>query len=428
MPEPHGDSRLYGLLAKQVDETITQRELTDLEGLLDGNPEAQRRYLHYLGLHADMQQRAWQALDTPVRPPKLATRTVLFGMVSLLVVVALLWGSWQQREDAASPIARIVDLSGSIRWLGDLGENRDSLTVGTLLTGGTLELQAADSWTEIAFLDGSTVTVSGAATVTLSDGLGGKQVYIKHGDVSINAVPQPVDAPLRVVTPSAEVEVLGTQFNVSVDSELTRLSVNEGRVSVMRLADGQVQRVEKGQFVVAALERNSAFEARPQPMETSTWESELPGDIKLGHWVPATDALPGRVRARANLWMEEPEKPQLHYAVVVGPNRMTRASPRLSAGSQIHVRGRIEDSHGVVFGFAANHVRGGFAGKYSHWHSIEVNDAAGGAFEVALPLEVFKRSKAGFPESPVGLEFQHCWIVTINEDVGLEIDSVEIAE
>ena len=24
--------------------------------------------------------------------------------------------------------------------------------------------------------------------------------------------------------------------------------------------------------------------------------------------------------------------------------------------------------------------------------------------------------------------FQHCWIVTINEDVGLEIDSVEIVE
>ena len=424
MPEPRGDSRLDGLLAKLVDETINQHELTDLEGLLDGKPEAQQRYLRYLGLHADMQHGAWQALDTPVRQPKLATSVVLFGLVSVIVAVALVWGPWQRRENGASPIARVVDLSGSIRWLGDLGGNRDNLKVGSSLTGGTLELQAADSWTEIAFLDGSTVTVSGTASVTLSDGLGGKQVYIKHGDVSINAVPQPADAPLRVVTPSAEAEVLGTQFNVNVEPQSTRLSVNEGSVSVARLADGQVQRVETGQFVVAALERDSAFESRPQPMETSTWKSELPGDIKLGHWVPATDELPGRVRARANLWMEEPEKPQLHHSVVVGPKGMTRATPCLSAGSRIHIHGRIEGSHDVLFGFTANHARGGFAGKYSVWQKID----ASGAFEVALPLEIFKRSKACFPKSPVGLEFQHCWIVTINEDAGLEIDSVEIAE
>ena len=428
MPEPHGDSRLDGLLAKLVDETITQCELTDLEGLLDGHPDAQRRYLLYLGLHADMQEAVPRAPESSVRPRKWAMYAALLGLGTLMIAVVFHWGPLQRQEESTSPIARIVELSGSIRWLGDLGLFRHTLQVGSSLTGGTLELLAADSWTEIAFLDGSSVTVSGTATVTLSEGAIGKQVYIKHGDVSINAVRQPTGAPLRVVTPSAEAEVLGTQFNVNVDPQSTRFSVNEGSVSVMRLADGQVQKVETGQFVVAALERDSAFESRPQPMETRAWESELPGDIKLGHWVPATDELPGSVRARANLWMEEPEKPQLHYSVVVGPNGMTRDSTRLSAGTYIRVRGRIARNHNVVFGFTANHIRGGFAGKYSHWHRIEVSDPAGGAFEVALPLEVFKRSKVCFPESPVGLEFQHCWIVTINEDVGLEIDSVEIVE
>ncbi len=432
MLEPSRDSQLDGLLAKLVDETITQRELTDLEAMLDGNPEAQQRYLRYLGLHADLQMGSWRgseiSVPSPIRKQRWVTSAALFGMGALIVTVALLWAPWQHEEESTSPIARVVDMSGSIRWLGDLGGHRDILKVGSSLTGGTLELLAADSWTEIAFLDGSTVTVSGTATVTLSDGTVGKQVYIKHGDVSINAVPQPAGAPLRVVTPSAEAEVLGTQFNVNVDPQSTRLCVNEGRVRVMRLADGQVQKVETGQFVVAALERNSTFESQPRPNETSTWESELPGDIKLGHWVPATDKSPGRVGAKANLWLEGPGEPQLHYSAVIGPKGISRTTPRLGASAHIRVCGHIKRSHDVVFGFTANHVRGGFAGKYSHWHHIEVSDAAGGSFEVNLPLEVFKRSKACFPESPVGLEFQHCWIVTINEDVGLEIDSVEIVE
>lgn len=424
MLEPNRDSQLDRLLARLVDETITQRELTDLEDMLDGDPEAQRRYLRYLGLHADMQQALDIPRPSPVRRRRLALSAALLGMVSLIVAVALLPGTWQREEESTSPIARVVDLSGSIRWLGNLGGHRDTLKVGSSSTGGTLELLAADSWSEIAFLDGSTVTVSGTATVTLSDGRDGKQVYIKHGDVSIDAVPQPTGAPLHVVTPSAEAEVLGTQFNVNVDPQLTRLSVNEGRVSVMRLADGHVQKVETGQFVVAALERNSAFESQPQPSETSTWKSELPQDIKMGHWSPATDESPGAVGAKANLWLENPERPQLHYSVVVGPNGISRSTPRLSAMTQIRVRGRIKRGHDVVFGFMANRVRGGFAGKYNVWQKIDTS----GAFEVVLPLEVFKRSKACFPESPIGLEFQRCWIVTLNEDIGLEIDSVEITE
>jgi hypothetical protein len=144
----------------------------------------------------------------------------------------------------------------------------------------------------------------------------------------------------------------------------------------------------------------------------------------MGHWSPATDESPGAVGAKANLWLENPERPQLHYSVVVGPNGISRSTPRLSAMTQIRVRGRIKRGHDVVFGFMANRVRGGFAGKYNVWQKIDTS----GAFEVVLPLEVFKRSKACFPESPIGLEFQRCWIVTLNEDIGLEIDSVEITE
>ncbi len=56
MPESAEDNKkLDALLARVVEETITDDEFAKLETLLNGNPAAQQRYLHYLGLHADLQ-------------------------------------------------------------------------------------------------------------------------------------------------------------------------------------------------------------------------------------------------------------------------------------------------------------------------------------------------------------------------------------
>jgi len=53
--------RLDELLARLVDETIDSAEMTELESLLEGNPGAQDRYLHYLGLHEDLHTRSGQS-------------------------------------------------------------------------------------------------------------------------------------------------------------------------------------------------------------------------------------------------------------------------------------------------------------------------------------------------------------------------------
>ena len=55
MPEAdHG--QLDRLLTRVVDKTITGEEFAALETLLDGDAGAQERYMHYLGLHADLQE------------------------------------------------------------------------------------------------------------------------------------------------------------------------------------------------------------------------------------------------------------------------------------------------------------------------------------------------------------------------------------
>ena len=50
------DGNLDSLLARLVDETITPTEFQELEQQLGNNLDAQRRYLHYLDLHADLQE------------------------------------------------------------------------------------------------------------------------------------------------------------------------------------------------------------------------------------------------------------------------------------------------------------------------------------------------------------------------------------
>ena len=53
MPDAdHG--QLDQLLTRLVDKTITVEEFAALEVQLDGDAHAQKRYLHYLGLHADL--------------------------------------------------------------------------------------------------------------------------------------------------------------------------------------------------------------------------------------------------------------------------------------------------------------------------------------------------------------------------------------
>jgi hypothetical protein len=47
-------------------------------------------------------------------------------------------------------------------------------------------------------------------------------------------------------------------------------------------------------------------------------------------------------------------------------------------------------------------------------------------FEVTLSLGAFQPEKECFPASPVGHELFDCWILTVEEDAGLEVSRVEL--
>jgi ferric-dicitrate binding protein FerR (iron transport regulator) len=425
------------LLARLVEETITPDELTELESFLDGNEAAQERYLHYLGLHADLTQSAAETLSFEPRatpePRRRWQSVALAGLaasiVALLASVFFLW------PDNPAAIANISEFDGSVRWIGDSGEVIDKLEIGCPLVSGTLETLAADSSAEFTFRDGTRVSVSGRSAMTISEMNGQKTLRLREGNLSIDAAPQPAGSPLLLITPSAEAEVLGTQFNVAATSFATRVTVNEGLVRVKRLADGSIQEVAADHHVVAALEQETDFQARPRKKYATTWKSELPRDILQGQWRPGDREPEGNKEdalwANPHLWKGErglrPE-PILLYTAVLNPSAKELPPVRLTDDARFVVRGRLDTSHQVHFGFGTNRLRGGFSGKFATSRNIEIDESSGGDFEIELSIHDFPRKRDFFPESPVGHEIVWMWILTVEEDAGLEITSVELVD
>ncbi|MEM1297313.1 MAG: FecR family protein [Verrucomicrobiota bacterium] len=421
------DSRLDTLLARLVEETISSEELMELETLLDGNREAQQRYLCYLDLHSHLGEipgiRAKRSADPGMSHgmamPNWAFAAVAAVFVAMLSMAVFLWATNREKT-----IARLADLNGPVAWMPDGSDGYQHLDeddIGVPLLGGTLEAFAAGGWAKIEFRDGTSLEVSGHAALKMSDLENGKTIHLRKGELSMDVVPQPADEPMRITTPAADLIVLGTQFNVAANSFSTQLTVNEGEVRIKRLADGQVLNVPAEHFAVAALEHDAPFEAHRRKRFADTWKSELPRDAVLGTW------REGAVRAHTHLWRGEPnypEPPVLLHTVVLDASQGDLPPVMAHQDSRLRFRGRLERDHRVIFGFTTYHPRGGFSGKFSVPRKIVVDE--NGEFEVELNLQDYRRSKACFPVSPAGHEIHQFWILTVTEDAGLEIFSGEL--
>lgn len=348
-------------------------------------------------------------------------------MVALAAVIALLAGvaSLMLPEEDRT-IMRLSDMNGSFRWTGDGGRVVDGLESGAALTGGTLEALTSDASAVLVFHDGSRVTVSGQASLTVAD-FGQKVLRLQSGVLSAEVAKQPKGQPMRILTPSAETEVVGTRLDVDADLLATRVTVNEGRVRVTRLADGTVREVAADQLVVAKLESSTPFEVKPRGDHTDSWRSTLPKDIRYGKWLPGTNGGPGLVSAEPQLW-----KPDAHTDPVLQHFTLLRVSSGesppawLGADSRIRVRGRLQSSQAVFFGFTAHHAKGGFAGRYVTLRKIEVGSDAGGSFDIEIPVASFKKGEPSFPASPIGGELFDWFAFTRQGDVGLKIERVEL--
>ena len=337
-----------------------------------------------------------------------------------------------QPRDSEASIARITGLSGSLIWTGDRGQIVRDVRIGTELAGGTIEGMAPDSWFKLQFNDGSTVMISGTSMLTFAD-LGQKELRLREGIFSANVVPQPNSKPMLIHTPSALLEVLGTQFDVEADQASTMLNVTEGKVRVRRLSDGREVDVPAKHRVIAEGGGDLTLESVPEPVDH--WKSQLhlrPG--RYGKWLPATQQ---RAAAQKAIPLVPAENPSVTlYLLGIPVSRSDGPPVVVRSDSQFVVRGRLDRPAKVHFGIAVSDVNGEFVGKVRgdlHGQQPISEPDENGQFEVVYEIGDFtldpsvRDRKEELAARPDDLVLGGVWAFThTGGPSGLEVSEVEL--
>jgi len=448
------DDRFAHLMSRLLDEELSADELSELGRLASERPDRQaglQSQLEAAGLIAQAEDELRDSslfvaatLDRIGGDPFVAgVRSAIAGGVAktgrsrrrdvrwpwavAAAVVALVASVLLLRPRDEPKVVRITALNGSVQWTGDGGRVKVDLGVGRSLSGGTLESLSADSWAVLEFRDGSTATVSGLSMLTIAGG-GQKELHLRQGSLSASVTPQPAGERMIINTPTAKLEILGTQLNVDADPSSTVLNVNEGRVRVTRLVDGRVAEVPAGHQIVASLDRLVDYQARRRAEPVHSWQVTLPKDAKHGHWQPDKGEHSDSLRAAPYLVTCGRPKPLLIYLTAFSVASSDSPPVFLSPGGRFRVRGRMESTGALIVGLTMHYPKAGFAGKYSVARRIEVSEEGGGHFDIELRVEEFKPEEARFPAVPIDLELVDCWCLTLHEDLGLRIGDVELIQ
>ena len=452
---------LYTLLSSLVDESITQDGINELESILDGNPEAQKIYLHFIGLHQDLQNNNKTA---SLKSNKTYSNSRwIIGVAALFVVFFtglffVLTNNGLKENNYA--FAEVIAFDGLVEWRDSVSGKEQKFDVGKKIGSGTIECLSANSWAEIKYFDGTSLIVSGFSELALSDNNGAKLIDLLRGDLSVDAKPQPKGKPMKVISPGARAEVLGTQFNVVAGADSTRYIVNEGLVKVRRTYDGSVQEVPANHFVVARQGQTEEFKSLPRINHEHEWKSELPRDMRWGELIkstnitsinPAIKALseysstaqrilaPYNLRTKPCILREKGKSPELLFCAALGVSSSGDRPIVVDEDAKFLVKGLIDrsmfgvdDANSFFMGLTTHHPTGGFAGKFVTKRNISFNpEGRNNKFEIEIPVKDFWKIKKGYrtdkliPKLSIGLELSDVWFVAY-QNIGLEINSVEI--
>ena len=243
-------------------------------------------------------EESWQRMlgASPSRP---RWRMPLAFAATLALVTFAAW-FWTQREAVppATVVARIVAVSGASSLQSgetEIAVARDAevMSGSTLATG---QGRVAASFAEAVSLridENTRLRVDGRDHVTLLQGA----LYVDSGGLG----PGP---PLTITTPAGEVRHVGTQFQVRVAGDTTRILVREGRVALRRGADDATRMVAAGD----ALEVQGNDER---------WQHGLAAYGEQWEWaarVSGTLAIEDRPLSEFLAWIAREHGWQIHYA------------------------------------------------------------------------------------------------------------------
>jgi len=437
------------LIRAYVDGVITPDQFGQLQRALLTDSSVREQFLHEINVHnaledvalgeiapiigGDLSERR-DSVDRPaavLRGRNMARWSFALTATAVAVVAlfAILYFSQPTDEPkvAAEPkVATVTGLYGPIQFTGNGGSVLHDLAVGSELSGGTVDGMSPESWLELDFNDGSTVTISGTSMLTFSDP-GQKELHLKSGRISASVETQPVAKPMLIHTPTAMLTVVGTTFEVEAGPAATALNVSEGEVRVKRLSDGRSIDVPANHRAIAAADRELSREKVPDSVDHWKSQLRLGPEGTYGKWSPATAATDATLQA-----IPYSLRPGvLVYIASIPVSRGDKPPVVLQPGSRFRVRGRIASPQTVYFGVTVRHSNGVFAGRFLTTRPA-VEFPSGQDFEVVLNLEDFRLDptlvelKSRLPSVPFHLVVESMWCHTWRESAGLEIIETQL--
>ncbi len=418
------DPELDRLLSGLVDETLSSDEEKRLADRLKTDSEARRQYLEYVALDGSL---SWDYAEAAMDDePKVLSmnqetsrRSVLIkwtGIAAAFVAVSALL--FIERPPSPFLVVEFAD--------GASFRQADATTMiivpGQKLPAGTLMIDSPSGSAELRYPDGTLVTVGGESEVTFSQQDVGKLLDVGAGQLTASVSPQPENRPMRIRTATAEVEVLGTVLSVAAASDVTDLSVEEGRVRLRRLSDGESVEVPANHETVATLESGQQLDVRESQVPGTNWNMS-PGDVTKAD--RRTDengqSIYGAVPYTAGRTRDG--RPVVRYGVSFNGD-----FARMTPHSVLKLRYRSEN--GPVIFLSTGNSKGRFGGNFERdLDRSEFPPDAEGWREAIIHVSEFT-PLAAFADRGFELERNEVRKVLISgsDDSGLEIASVSIRE
>ncbi len=431
----HPSDELERLLNGLTDAVLSEEEELRLATILQNDPDARRYYRHWMALHADLMWDYAAAVSAPATPSEAkSTRTRwqrsrwwVAASVAFLAALPMLWNL--AKPGNRSAIARVDEVQGAVSWNNGTGEPSITLSSGQRVAGGTIFLEGEAASAQLQFDDGTRITLNGDSELSFSDH-GQKHLALRRGTLGAEVQPQPPGRPMLVRTPTAQIEVVGTVFGISTRSNETELNVETGRVTLRGLVDGKNIDVAATQSAIASLATTElVLQAAKAPPEQwrATFEQPSPS-AKDGLWLAPVGDMPGRVAANPYVAGRRPDDtPVIHHGVTFKYGDTRGGFVTLTQETVIRVRYRCAREVPMICFLSCQLAKGGFGGNFDILERVP-NSApdANGWREHTFSIS---RARALDPKrfpSPVGTRVRAMIVLTIEEDVGLEVAEVEV--
>jgi len=291
-------SRLDELIQLAIDGNLTDEDAAELQQLVEDDESARHTLVSSLDTEAmlrglddrfDVSDRTVAALamakrrepesnatstdSTARRAPRSHERSrwrlspVPLAVAATVVLAAIVFIALVTRPP--EPIATLSFARGEVRIeRGD--ETIDAVTGAELFAADRLSIRTP---ARVTYVDGTTLDCRPDSVLHLSpdEGAVGKHVALTAGGLNADVRPQPSGEPMVFVTPHATTRVVGTRLHIGIETDKTRVRVDEGLVRVSKPdAENEAEAVEvTPEHQVVAKADDAELEVRPTRVDAS---------------------------------------------------------------------------------------------------------------------------------------------------------------